>query len=153
MKSPEEIEAWGLRIARETGYDGGNLKSLAYRSHKIRITKETAARWARTARVPGMKLHIQTTDTALPWARTDCGHIITRQVGSGATTYTVASPWWESPIRFTASGRHGLTRLAQILGPFALFIDGVYADGDDEAEEYDEEGLAPLPLFSGRAAA
>lgn len=150
MKTPEQVEAWGLRIARETGYDGGNLKSLAWRSHKVRITNETAARWARTARVAGMQLHINTTDPALPWARTDCGHVVTREVGRGSTTYAVTSPWWDHPIRFTASGRHGLARLAQLLGPFALFIDGAYAEEDDDG--LDSEGMEILPLFQTTSA-
>lgn len=149
----ESLETWGIRTARETGDNAGNLRSLAYRSRGVRVSNETAARWARTARVPGMRLHINMKRPTEPWGRTDCGHTVTREVGNGATVYTVTSAWWESPIRFTASGRHGLARLAQILGPFALFIDGVYADDEDESEQYDSEGMEPLPLFSGRVAA
>lgn len=153
MKTPEQVEAWGLRIARETGYDGGNLKSLAWRSHRIRITNETAARWARTARVAGMKLLINTKLTTEPWARTTAGHTVTRRPDGAGHRYSITSPAWDYPILFTVAGfLRAVMTIEKHLGALALYVDGVYVDDEDpEADLYDDEGLEHLPLLRGAA--
>ena len=72
---------------------------------KITIIKTTAARWAREARVPGMKLHINTRKPAQPWGRTSAGHTVTRKPAqAGRFQYAITSPAWEYPILFEVAG-------------------------------------------------
>ena len=153
----EDLEAWGRRTARETGYDAGNLRSLCKRVKRITISKTTAARWAREARVSGMRLHINTRKQTEPWGRTSAGHIVTRKPAqAGRFQYAITSPAWEYPILFEVAGfLRAVMTLERYLGKLVLYVDGVYADDEDpEADMYDDEGLEPLPLnMPGRVAA
>lgn len=153
----ETLDEWGRRAARETGYDAGNLRSLCKRVKKITIIKTTAARWAREARVPGMKLHINTRKPAQPWGRTSAGHTVTQQPAqAGRNLYTITSPAWDHPVLFEVAGfLRAVMTLERHLGPLVLYVDGVYVDDEDpEADMYDDEGLEPLPLnMPGRVAA
>lgn len=127
----ETLEEWGYRTARETGYDAGNLRGLCTRTWGIRITDETAKRWATEARRPGMKLWTFT-DRNKPW-KTNAGHTITEyQPGR----YRLSAPGWDHPVLFNApDSRRAFLALQKHLGPLHLYVDGVYADGEPETIE------------------
>ena len=147
----EDLEAWGRRTAQETGYDAGNLRSLAKRVKKITISRTTAARWAREARVSGMRLFVNTKRPTDPWAKTSGGHTITRRPGrAGAFDYALIGAGWDHPILFTVAGfLRAVMTLEKHLGTLQLYIDRVYVDDEDpEADLYDEEGLEILPLMA-----
>jgi hypothetical protein len=156
MKQPETIDQWGYRIAAETGYVGGNLQSLAWRSRHVRITKQTAARWARAARVHGMKLFIKTNRPTEPWATTSAGHTVTRTEDGGRFhAYSITSPAWDHPLAFRADTlTRALLTLEKHLGRLALYVDGVFADDEDpDTDMLDDADVNQLELFSGRMAA
>lgn len=151
----ETLDEWGRRAARETGYDAGNLRSLCQRVKKITISKTTAARWAREARVSGMKLHVNTRKPAQPWGRTTAGHTVTRKPAqAGRHQYTITSPAWEYPILFEVAGfLRAVMTLERHLGPLVLYVDDVYVDDEDPATDLMEiEDESQLELFRGVAA-
>ena len=151
----EDLEAWGRRTARETGYDAGNLRSLAKRVKKITISKQTAARWAREARVPGMKLFVNTKRPTEPWAKTSGGHTITRRPSrAGAFEYALIGAGWDHHITFTVAGfLRAVMTIERHLGPLVMYIDGAYVDDEDPGADLmdDIEDESQLELFEAPA--
>jgi hypothetical protein len=146
-----DIEAWGYWTARATGYDAANLRSYTYRARRVRVTIETATRWADEARRTGMKLYTYT-NRLNDW-KTSAGHTISRRQTPAGTEYTLTAPGWDHPVTFRAAGfLRGIMTLEKHLGPLHLYVDGRYADDEDPATDLmDDPDVEQLELFGADA--